>query len=137
MKILIEYPPNIEKIRATFKLHKGIVFTYGKTLYNPDEGHVDAPLLAHEMVHAMQQGDEIEEWWDRYLADPDFRFAQELPAYQTQYQTCQALSKDRNRLHKEAVRLARDLSSEMYGQCCTAGEALTAIKKKELYTFHT
>jgi len=44
MKVVQDYPPNIEKIRAAFKLHRGVIFTYGDTIFAPHGGVIDPPL---------------------------------------------------------------------------------------------
>src|SRR3990167_5904365 len=99
MKQINDYPPNIEQIRAAFPLHKGIVFTYGDTIYNPDGGFIDQHLEAHEATHALQQAlIGVDRWWDRYIRDPVFRFRQELEAYRAQYQDRKTVEKDRNTL---------------------------------------
>lgn len=130
MKILIEYPPNIDKIKARFPLGKGVVFTYGDTIYNPDNGRIDDPLMDHEATHTLQQGKTPEMWWTRYLVDGDFRFVQELEAYQNQYQRFCFLVKDRNARARFLFNIARDLSSPMYGGICTQQEASAAIRNK-------
>jgi len=128
MTISSDYPPNIALIRKYLKPIKGTIFTYGQTIHNPDEGDIDEPLMLHETTHAYQQGGRPEIWWDRYLLDKDFRFVQELEAYQIQYQRYCQLNKDRNQRNKFLIRIASDLSSSLYGNLCTIPEAMTAIK---------
>lgn len=128
MKIVIENPPNIELIKQRFNLIKGLVFTYGDTIYNPDDGFIDAPLLFHEATHSVQQGEQPEKWWHRYLIDDDFRFVQELEAYQNQYKKYCELFKDRNAQARFLDRIATDLSSEIYGSFCTKRDAIRCIK---------
>ena len=70
-----EYPPNYEEIKKAFNLVKGVVFTYGNTIYNPDNIKINKLLLEHEKVHIRQQGTNPEEWWKRYLIDKDFVLA--------------------------------------------------------------
>lgn len=86
MNIIVGFPPNIEKIRKSFTVNKGIVFTYGNTLYNPDNGKIDGALMVHEETHSRQQMKFLTpaEWWNKYLEDPSFRLSQELEAYQNQ-----------------------------------------------------
>ena len=78
MKIIRDYPPNIEAIRAEFELNPRVVFTYGETIYNPGGGKITDDLMVHEETHAKQQGDDPGAWWDRYLVDVDFRLNQEV-----------------------------------------------------------
>lgn len=137
MKIEIAYPPNIDKIRKVFNLHKGIVFAYGDILYNPDDGIVDKPLMVHEETHMRQQGDKPSEWWNRYLIDKYFRASQEIEAYQNQYEEARRIRNDRNALFKYAHRLAMDLSGPIYGNVLTYREALNAITSPKKYIFNT
>lgn len=134
MKIVKEFPPNIDLIRNRFTLHKGIVFTFGDTIYNPDDGLIDAPLLFHETTHSVQQGDNPTKWWARYLIDDDFRFVQELEAYQNQYKKYCELNKDRNARARFLNRIATDLSSSMYGSFCKKSDALRCILNNTKFT---
>lgn len=129
MKIVKDFPPNIEKIRATFKLHQGIVFTYGDTLYNPDGGFIDRALEIHEETHTKQQGDNPEAWWDRYFIDKDFRLSQEIEAYKNQYKKMKSNIKDPNKLAYRLNIIAKDLSSEMYGNIITYEEAKSLLEQ--------
>ncbi len=135
MKIVKEYPPNIKYIEKAFKLHYGIIFAYGDTLYNPDDGKINKPLLEHEKVHSKQQGDNPDKWWGRYLVDIDFRASQEIEAYQRQYRVGKNEIKDREKLNLFAMGLARDLSSEMYGNIMNFNEALQVIKSNKNFKF--
>jgi len=127
MKISKEYPPNYERLKGEFKLSEGVVFTYGDTIYNPDEGKIDKPLMAHEKVHCTQQGVDIEGWWDKYILDKEFRLSQELEAYQRQYRVA------KNKLNREDLfrllkYIASDLSGELYGNLIDFNKAMSLIK---------
>lgn len=128
MKIVQNFPPNIEAIKSKFNLHKGVIFTYGDTIYNPDNGDIDEPLLTHEQTHFVQQGTDPKFWWEMYLNDPEFRYRQELEAYRHQYRKFCQLRKDRNERNRFLTRIAQDLSSEIYGNLCTFNEAMREIK---------
>ncbi|HEC32912.1 MAG TPA: hypothetical protein ENI63_01470 [Candidatus Kaiserbacteria bacterium] len=130
MKIVYKYPPNIEKIRAVFPLHKGIIFTYGDTLYNPDRGKIDEALMKHEETHTRQQGDDIDGWWEKYFVDVDFRMKQELEAYQNQYKyAVENYSRNMRRVLLKVI--SKDLSSAMYGNIISEEEAKGAIKEMQ------
>lgn len=130
MKIVTDYPPNIEKIKEVFDFEGKVpCFTYGNTLYNPSGNPVSASLLKHEEVHVRQQGENPEGWWDRYLTDIPFRLEQEIEGYQAQYREAKKWIKDRNELYRYARNLASDLSSPMYGSIISVQEALTKICK--------
>lgn len=137
MKILQENPPFISEARDVFRLPEGVVFTFGDTLYNPSGRPIDEHLYKHEEEHSRQQGNNPHGWWKRYLSDPAFRASQEIPAYQIQYQSVKKIAKDRNKLHNYLVKLAKDLSGEMYAGLMTFNEAMEAIKNPKLYTFIT
>lgn len=103
---------------------------YGDTIYAADV--LPADVEAHERVHLHQQGYTTEGarvWWERYLNEPEFMYAQELEAYRAQYQFLRKTVKDRNELTRRLRRLAELLSGDMYGNLVTFDEALKAISK--------
>ena len=128
MKVIYEYPPNIEKIKKVLSIpESGVVFTYGDTIYNPSKGTIDELLEKHEEVHMKQQTDP-EEWWSRYLTDITFRASQELEAYRAQYKEAKKVIKDRNILFKYLKLLAKDFSSEQYGNPMSFEQAIKEIQ---------
>lgn len=129
MIIVKDYPPNIDRIKEKFPLHRGVVFTYGGILYNPDDGIIDDPLDIHERTHKLQQGGDPAGWWEKYLSDDFFRFDQELVAYANQYRRFCELNVDKNKRAKFLYRIASDLASDLYGKLCTQQEAMKKIKK--------
>lgn len=133
MEIVIDYPPNIEKIRAVFELKPGIIFTYGNRIYNPQAGYVNPPLMVHEEVHAKQQGDDPEAWWDRYLVDASWRATQEIAAYRKQFREVKKVERARERRHTWLVHLAKEMASPMYGNCMSFQNAMKAIKHEKLF----
>lgn len=85
MNIKNELPPNYEKLRKAFAVENAeVCYCYGDTIYNPQGKPLKDHLIHHESVHCRQQGDDIEGWWDKYIADPKFRVEQELEAYSEQ-----------------------------------------------------
>lgn len=133
MDLIAAYPPNIEAVAAVFPSAKtidGVLFTYGSKLYNPHQKVIPIWVLAHERRHTDIQGEQVAEWWDQYLVDGKFRFEQELLAHQDEY----ALMKKvvRNPEHRAAHTrfIARRLSSPLYGEMVSYGEALKLIRKK-------
>jgi len=131
MRIIKDYPPNIEKIRVVFKLRPTLVFTYGYKIYNPSGGFIDKPLLKHEETHTLQQAAGIEEWWDKYLQDPEFRLSQELEAYRNQYREAKKYIFNKNKLFNFLKLIALDFSSEMYGNIIDFSSAMKVIKNEE------
>ena len=131
MKILIEHPPNIQKIRRKFTLRDTTIFTYGNILYNPNNGYISEDLVAHEETHARQQGDDPAAWWKKYLKDPEFRLQQEVEAYRNQYKKFLEKCKDRQKIFLFVRKIAGDLSSSLYGNMVDYYEAVKLIKSRE------
>ena len=132
MNIVAKYPPNyaaiIKAIPAVAR-KRGIIFTYGDTIYCP-AGNTRLPLhlIRHEETHwREQQKMGIEAWWDKYLASASFRLDQELMAYQVQYRACA------NRQERKSVlpHIVKDLSGAMYGGIIGPAEAKRLITKGE------
>lgn len=129
-EIVKAWPPNIEAIRAALPLEGSQpVFAWGPTLFNPYGLHVDPHLVIHEATHAIRQ-EEVggpSAWWERYLADPQFRFDEEVLAFRHQYVSFCQFHKDRNRRARYLHALAKNLASPLYGSLATHAEALTKI----------
>ena len=132
MKIAFSYPPNFRKIVKVFPAARGhgVIYTYGDTIFNP--GRVDIPpsLLAHEEVHSKRQGtnpDIIEEWWNRYLVDKQFRFDEELLAHQEEFRWYINSSLKEKRVALNYI--ARRLSSPLYGKLTDIKQAKAILEK--------
>lgn len=130
LKIIPEFPPNYNQIAAAFNIedHKNVIFTYGDALYVPAGDHVriDKPLMKHEERHSAQQREiGVDAWWERFLADPGFRLSQELEAYREQYKAMAAIDPIKRVGYLNHI--ARDLSSEIYGNLMTFEEAVAVI----------
>lgn len=78
-----ERPPNWEIINL-LNPPKGSVFAWGEDIYNPDNVEVFEDVQFHESIHGQRQGNQIENWWNRYLTDKQFRLEEELIAYAEQ-----------------------------------------------------
>lgn len=128
MKIIIDYPPNIEDIRKVFPLTGREIFTWGNTIYNSSDEHISNQLAAHEYVHCIQQGNDKEGWWKRYLIDTKFRFNQELEAHKAEYKEFCRPRPSRLRKRVCLKLMARRLSSPMYGRVVTFEKAKKLIK---------
>lgn len=128
MKVKHEYPPNIDNIRAVLLPPATAIFTYGDTCYIPNGAFLDSNIEAHESIHVLQQGDNPEAWWDRYLDDSVFRYEEELEAYRAQYAHAKA-TMNRNRRRMLLHSISRHFSSAMYGNIVTRDEAEKAIKQ--------
>ena len=123
------WPPNIEAIRAVLPVTDRNIFAYDHVIFNPSGGKLPPELHAHELVHFGQQ-DEIgvEVWWDRFLAEPQFRLEQEIPAHKAEYHAYRLYHKDRNDHARMLRALGKRLSAPMYGGIITTNEAMKAIR---------
>lgn len=128
MKISNTYPPNYEKITAVLNIKgiRGIIFTYGDTIYNPSKIDIPPDLMVHEEVHMRQQKNDPDKWWNQYLSDPDFRFKQELEAYRAQYKFAKEFY-GRKQLRSLLDHIANTLSGPIYGNLGSPRETLWAI----------
>lgn len=124
------YPPNIKKIKEHLPITKDTVFTYGAVIYNPQGDKIEPDLMLHEHVHVAQQAEYgVEEWWAKYLEDPEFRLSQELPAFGAQYsfgRRCYLTKVSDQMLDDFAARL----SDGIYGQLIEYHKARTLIRHK-------
>lgn len=130
MNIVNELPPNYDEVAKAFDIRgrKGIVFTYGDTVYVPfKKGSIPDHLKVHERTHSKQQGGDPAGWWNKYIRFPAFRLEQEIEAYRNQY----LFFKSRNHSIKDQKlfldSIASDLSSGMYGGIINRDEARKAI----------
>lgn len=134
MKILPTKPPNYDKIVAAMPeaAEVGVIFCYGDTIYNPSGGTIPPWIEAHEEIHSARQGlsvEEVEAWWDKYLADKQFRFDEELPAHKAEYTAFCGLVKDRERRDRMLRRIALRLASPLYGRLLPYMQAVKVLKE--------
>ena len=128
MKIVNGYPPNYKQIKAVLRPTELTIFTYGDTIYNPTPNDIPDHLMVHEQTHSIRQGDDPAGWWKRYLVDSKFRVDEELAAYKNQYRKY-LKHHDRNAANLFCMKIARDLSSALYGNILSFSEAFDLIKK--------
>jgi hypothetical protein len=134
VQIVKTFPPNIDAIRAKFPLvsdRRGLLFTYGTSLHNPDGVDVPNHLIEHESVHVRQQREVggPEKWWELYLTDQTFRLRQEMEGCIVEYLTFCAGPPPRNRRARFAHldTIAERLSSGIYGYMIRRQAAKSAI----------
>ncbi len=133
--VKVEKPPIYENACAAFRLNpKSVVFTYGDTIYNPNDLPLGEDIIAHEMVHVEQQGGNdkgAQVWWSKFLQDPEFRLSQELEAYAKQYNfICKHMTQNKQVRFNLLKRYAEILSGPLYGNCVGFHKAITAIKEE-------
>jgi O6-methylguanine-DNA--protein-cysteine methyltransferase len=129
MQIKHEFPPNIKDIEKVLKPSDTAMFCYGDTIYSPHLKQIDTAYIMHETMHSMQQRDKPQEWWDKYLKDPEFRLVQELEAYQVQHRFNVKSGLGRDAVALRLSHMAQALSSEMYGNVISYAEAARKIRE--------
>ncbi len=131
-EIVIDKPPIYEEAAAVFPLNGREIFAWGDTdtIYNPGGHNIPEYLIEHEKEHFRQHRDYggSMPWWARYLVDAEFRYEQELEAHQREYRAFCAMYKDRNKRALYLMRIAKRLTSPLYGSVGTAKEARRAIQ---------
>ena len=131
--IVIAKPPMFEEIAAVFRLAHmpGVIFSWGAaTIFNPSGIVIPQPLLAHEAVHGARQGYDdagIRAWWKRYIADPAFRLAEEMPAHRAEYAAIKGLVQDRNARVRELHQIVTRLCGPLYGGIISRTNAWKAV----------
>jgi hypothetical protein len=114
MQIKHGFPPNYHDILAVFPRAKShtVIFTYGDTIYTPYNIELPQPILAHEVVHSLQQDKSPDQWWKQYLTDKQFRLEQELEAHRAEYV---AYSKYGRKIRQAQLNIiAAKLASSLY-----------------------
>jgi hypothetical protein len=76
-------------------------------------------------ARATTQG--IEAWWTRYLADPEFRLAEEIPAHRAEYKTFCSRVRDYQARMRFGRAIAERLGGPLYGGLITPAEARKRI----------
>ena len=131
MQIKHEKPPIYDAIIANkMRPHNGIVYTYGNTIYNPSGLNLPQYIIEHEETHSIQQGDNPDAWWKRYLKDKYFRIEQEIEAYINQYVFMCQMYKDRNQRDRILRQLAGILSGPVYGNIISESKAYWTIRDR-------
>lgn len=125
-------PPNWLEIVERFPIVKehsmNVVFTYAPHIYIPGGMEITPDVWMHENVHLKQQEElGVRVWWECYLKDDQFRLDQELEAYGLQLAMFNGAPGKVREYHKD--RLAMDLSSAMYGNIISFGEAASKIRR--------
>jgi hypothetical protein len=131
VNIVDGWPPNILAIAEALPeaREKGVIFTYGPTIYAPGGVKLDPPLLAHEQVHCDQQAHwGVDTWWASYIANPKFRLQEELAAHRAEYKVFCRSAADRNERSRYLAHIAYRLSGPLYAGLITQQRAQKLIK---------
>lgn len=126
-----ERPPNFEAILKVFPEASGdhVIFAYAPDIYAP--GGVDLPqsLVVHETVHIERQQEQgVEKWWDQYLADPEFRFVEELLAHKAEYDSLILQCSTRQQRRQMLKLVAKKLAAPLYHRMVTVEKAMELLK---------
>lgn len=133
MKISYNKPPHYWLLVKLFGFDwSRNVAVFGDTLYSKNHDLPDH-LIIHEKTHTKQQKHSkiyAVWWWAKYILSPEFRFSQELEAYQAQwkyFQTFYHSSAHFSFLHK----ITSDLASPLYGSIVSYSKAMRLIRENE------
>lgn len=130
--VVLGVPPIFPEIVAAFPgaAGYGVLFAWGDTIYNPSGVRIPEELFAHEGVHAQRQNGDPEKWWRRYMTDPAFRLAEEIPAHIEELRFA-AMRPGSNRKYRKAYldHVARRLSGPLYGKMITRDKAEALLRR--------
>lgn len=138
MKISFDRPPLWEAIDKKFKVAgKPVIFAWGDTIFNPQRVPLTKELIAHEEEHGRRQfaypceaiGWELatEMWWQRYLIDPAFRLAEEIPAHVAEYRAYCKRHRGGGSQRQMLQMIAGKLAAPLYGNLVDVKQATTLI----------
>jgi hypothetical protein len=129
MLVVQGMPPMADAILAAFPHARGakILYCWGTTIYASNGAICGPEKVAHETIHAIRQGDDVEGWWWRYIADAAFRFAEEVPAHIAEYIFLCDSESGRAARRRNLARIASALASPLYGRLVTAEKAKRVI----------
>ena len=120
--IKFELPPNYEAIRRAFDLiGQRPIFAFSPYIYNPHCVEIGPELIAHEQVHITRQGALPATWWESYIADENFRLAEEILARVAEYLVLTNAS-TRQQRRQVFNTMAKRLRAPLYGYKPTLSE---------------
>lgn len=131
-RIVVGIPPNYAAIKARFPGcdRKGVIFSYGDTIFNPSAVSIPREIIVHEATHGLRQQDQgVERWWKRYIEEPFFLLDEELYAHRNEYK---ALVRRHGPGPKYLRRVAGRLAGPLYGNLLTLEQAMHAILTGEV-----
>lgn len=128
MNIIRGFPPNYELLASIFPIRgRATLFAWGDSIYATNNAEIRPQKIAHEFVHSVRQKRiGIESWWDRYIAEKDFRFAEEVAAHIAEYLAlCEGVGRGARRAGLTII--ARQLASPIYGGLISCERAKRVI----------
>ncbi len=135
MEIVVDHPPIYDELCQAFPIAgKPMIFAWGGRIFNPHCIAVPPILVAHEAVHGMRQGSDIEGWWRRYIDDPAFRLDEEVRGHLAEYEYLLRTNGYPNRnARRRALRAtAKRLASPVYRYRTTTAQAERLLKTAPL-----
>lgn len=141
MRVIVGYPPNFREIVAKFPAARGhgTLFAFGNAIYNPSNIELTPADIAHEREHCYRQLNyfgtkplprPVAAWWEKYLADPKFRFDEEVIAHRAEWAKAKECLKG-NRLQDYLSMMANRLSGLLYGRMVSRDQALALITEED------
>lgn len=129
--IVADFPPLYDEIANAFCLHgrTDLVFSWGDCAYNPHGLEIPAEIRVHEAIHGQRQGSgqQVLDWWRRYIEDPNFRLREEVYAHRAEYRWL--VGNGNRRQRRRALKsVAAKLASPLYGPVCTAASARSFLE---------
>ena len=130
MRVVEDYPPNYDEIAARFGMRAArAIFSWGDVIYNPAGIFVTPALMAHEEIHGARQAGDVVGWWRRYLDEPEFRLAEEIPAHQAEYRAACLTAHNRNKRRFIQKAIAARLAGPLYGRMIPGHEARRLLRQ--------
>lgn len=123
-------PPNYDVIVAALPraADDGVIFAYDGKVYGRGIAKVlTRELDAHERVHIERQKahpEGVVGWWKQYVADPEFRFYEELLAHIAEFETYCRRHIGYVKQYKAQQRIVDRLMSDLYAPPATATRAV-------------
>lgn len=134
VKVSTEKPPCFDNLVVWLGfIPATAIFTYGDTIYNPNNVKLSDQLIVHEQVHMKQQGFNDADaalWWGKFMRDEKFRIDQEAEAYAEQYAFLCHYIKAKQQRFDLLMQLSRILAGPLYGHAVPYVEAMGLIRNR-------
>ena len=134
-RIVRAFPPNYATLKRAFNLDPtaGVIFSYGDRIFIPNQRQPLPPqLVAHEAVHGERQLAHpagVDGWWQEYVANPQFRLDEELPAHRAEY-AWHRLHEGRGSRERALTHIALRLSGPLYNRMIDFAKAKELIEDR-------
>lgn len=121
--------PMLTLIDQTFPLARQwkVLYAWGKTIFASNGALCGPEKVAHEAIHMIRQGNDVEGWWKRYCQDVEFRLQEEIPAHVAEYLFLCESDSSRPARRRSLADVAKALASPLYGHMLTPEKAKRLI----------